>query len=116
MRDIVGTVPGTQFRDGDASEPAKPGVMPVQPPLQIRPRQKALKLSEITKPMTPQMNETMARSALQRVLKAERTAMLGGVAANRQKILASLATLFSNGFKDRKFNFTTLRLHILYLK
>jgi hypothetical protein len=50
------------------------------------------------------MNESMARSALQRVLKAERTAMLGGVAANRQKIIASLATLFSGDFKDRKLN------------
>lgn len=102
MDDMPSTAAITRtFRGGEDSELAKPGV--VQPPVQIRPRQRALKLAEIAKPLTPQMNESMARSALQRVLKAERAAMLGGVAANRQKILASLATLFSGDFKDRKF-------------
>lgn len=92
----------SRFRDMDDLEPAKLGVLPIQPPVQIRSRPRALKLTEITKPLAPQMNETMARSALQRVLKAERSAMLGGVAAIRQKVLASLATLFSDDFKDRK--------------
>ena len=54
-----------------------------------------MKLSEMAKPLTPQMNQTMAVAALQRVLKAERTAMLGGVATVRQKIIASLASMFS---------------------
>ena len=93
-----------RFRDGDDPEPAKPGMAQIQPQAQSRARQRALKLAEIAKPLTPQMNESMARSALQRVLKAERTAMLGGVAANRQKIIASLATLFSGDFKDRKLS------------
>ncbi|XP_046643772.1 symplekin-like [Daphnia pulicaria] len=97
MDDGVAAV-SPRFRDGD--DPAKPGIAQIQPQVQIRARQRALKLAEIVKPLTPQMNESMARSALQRVLKAERTAMLGGVAANRQKILASLATLFSGDFKD----------------
>lgn len=101
MDDMPGAAvitPGS--RGGEDPESAKPGVASIQPPVQIRARQRALKLAEIAKPLTPQMNESMAHSALQRVLKAERTAMLGGVAANRQKILASLATLFSGDFKD----------------
>lgn len=44
----------------------------------------------------------MSRSALQRVLRAERSAMLGGVATIRQKIISSLASLFSDDYKDRK--------------
>lgn len=109
MDDIPGAAvitPG--FRGGEDPESAKPGVASIQPAVQIRARQRALKLAEIAKPLTPQMNESMARSALQRVLKAERTAMLGGVAANRQKILASLATLFSGDFKDRKLLISNL--------
>lgn len=113
MDDGVAAV-SPRFRDGD--DPAKPGIAQIQPQVQIRARQRALKLAEIVKPLTPQMNESMARSALQRVLKAERTAMLGGVAANRQKILASLATLFSGDFKDRKLPvlFVTPKFNITF--
>lgn len=115
MDDNGGPVTTTRYRDGEDPEPPKPGVAPIQPPVQIRARQRALKLAEISKPLTPQMNETMARSALQRVLKAERIAILGGVAANRQKILASLATLFSGDFKDRKLlkRYTQSYVHVL---
>lgn len=99
------------------AESTKTGIVP-QVPVPIRTRQRALKLAEITKPLTPEMNDVMARSALQRVLKAERTAMLGGVAATRQKILASLATLFSGEFKNRMlftiFTFRNTQLTIFH--
>ena len=74
------------------TEPESVGKAPSIAP-KSRPR--PMKLSEMAKPLTPQMNQTMAVAALQRVLKAERTAMLGGVATVRQKIIASLASMFS---------------------
>ena len=97
----------SKLRDNEDGEKAKTGAQPptANVPVQVRPRQRALKLAEITKPMTPEMNDFMARSALQRVLKAERVAMLGGVASIRQKLLATLATLFSEDFKNRNVHY-----------
>jgi len=79
------------------TEPESVGKAPSTAP-KSRPR--PMKLTEMVKPLTPQMNQSMAVAALQRVLKAERTAMLGGVATVRQKIIASLATLFSEDLMD----------------
>ena len=98
-----------------SNESTKPGIVPSQAPAPIRPRQRALKLAEITKPLTPELNDSMARSAFQRVLKAERIAMLGGVAATRQKILASLATLFSGDFKNRMLFTLLIICFIIFL-
>ena len=96
------THPATsKIRDNDDGEKAKP-VPNIAAP--VRPRQRALKLAEITKPMTPEMNDSMALSALRRLPKAERVAMLGGVASIRQKLLASLATLFCEDFKNRNIS------------
>ena len=100
----------SRFHDGDDFESSKTGSFPSAPASTQGRRPRALKLTEITKQLTPQANESLARSALQRVLKAERTAMLGGVAAIRQKIIASLAALFSEDFKDRKCLFAYIWL------
>ena len=91
----------SKIRDVEDGEKAKP-ILNIPAP--VRPRQRALKLPEITKPMTKEMNDSMALSALRRVLKAERVAMLGGVASIRQKLLASLATLFCEDFKNRNIS------------
>jgi len=89
-----------RFRDFDDMD-TKPDVasIPVPP---TRPRVRALTLAEITKPLSSATNETLAKSALQRVLKSELTAMHAGVANTRQKIISYLAALFSDDFKDSK--------------
>lgn len=89
-----------KFSDFEDIEQAKPSV-PLQLP-SSRVKQRQLKLTEITKPLSPQINESIAQSAFQRILKAERTAMLAGVLTVRQKILSSLATLYSEDLKDSK--------------
>lgn len=91
------------------NEPPKPDAPPVQPvALPVRPKQRPMKLAEMTKPLSPQANLKLAKAALGRLLKAERTAMLGGMAATRQKILASLVTLFPDDFRNRKMLFLSM--------
>lgn len=92
-----------RFRDfDDMDTKADVASIPVPP---SRPRMRALTLAEITKPLSSSMNETLAKSALQRVLKSELTAMHAGVANTRQKIISYLATLFSEDFKDTVVDF-----------
>ena len=87
------------------SEPLKHGAAPG---VQSRIRQRPLKFSEMTKQLSPQMNDSMALSALNRLLKSERTAMLGGVASIRQKILSALASIFAKDFKTVMVDFIML--------
>lgn len=101
MTDDTITEPVALKKEQDENDP-RPGAPTTQPTVPTRPRQRAMKLSEMTKPLSPQANVNLAKAAFNRLLKSERTAMLGGMATTRQKILASLVTLFADDFRERK--------------
>lgn len=97
------TSPSPRFRDFEDMD-LKPDVASIPVP-QTRPRMRALTLAEITKPLSSTMSETLSKSALQRVLKSELTAMHAGVANTRQKIISSLPALFSEDCQDTVVDF-----------
>lgn len=117
MLESASDIASSVKREPDENEP-KAVAVPAQPSLPVRARQRPMKLSEMTKPLSSKENANLAKAALGRLLKAERTAMLGGVAALRQKILASLVTLFAEDFRERKNSFPIhkkeIRSYIIY--
>ena len=56
---------------------------------------KMLKLSEVTKPLSSETRHKMIMGAVQRILSAEKAAVVGGVPGVRNKIIATLAASFS---------------------
>lgn len=66
----------------------------------MKQRIKTLKLSEITKPLENEMMIKMMAGAVQRILKAERDAAIGGVTAVRTKIITTLAATFNRKVRD----------------
>lgn len=66
----------------------------------MKQRIKTLKLSEITKPLENEVMLKMMADAVQRILKAERSAALGGVTTVRTKIITTLAASFSRKVRD----------------
>ncbi|XP_033334950.2 symplekin scaffold protein isoform X4 [Megalopta genalis] len=72
-----------------------------------RNRLKALKLSEITKPLSKEVKEKMLLMAVNRILSSEKTAVFGGVAAIRSKILTTLAATFNPYIKEAVLRYIT---------
>ncbi|XP_020289521.1 symplekin isoform X2 [Pseudomyrmex gracilis] len=72
-----------------------------------RSRLKALKLAEVTKPLAKDVKERMLLMAVNRVLLAEKTAVFGGVAAVRSKILTTLAATFNPYIKEAVLRYIT---------
>ncbi|XP_066581188.1 symplekin [Prorops nasuta] len=72
-----------------------------------RNRVKSLKLSEITKPLPRDMKEKMLLMAVNRILQAEMTAVHGGVASVRSKILTTLAATFNPFVKEVVLHYIT---------
>ncbi|XP_047365188.1 symplekin isoform X2 [Vespa velutina] len=72
-----------------------------------RNRLKSLKLSEVTKPLTKEGKETMLLMAVNRILIAEKVAVLGGVSAVRSKILTTLAATFNPYIKEAVLHYIT---------
>ncbi|KAJ4429987.1 hypothetical protein ANN_22191 [Periplaneta americana] len=68
-------------------------------------RIKTLKLSEITKPLEKETMLKMMADAVQRILKAERDAALGGVSAVRNKIITTLAASFKRNVREVVLSF-----------
>lgn len=74
-----------------------------------RTRLKALKLSEVTKPLPKEVKEKMLLMAVNRILLSEKTAMFGGVAAIRYnsswalRILKNTINRDSNDFLENLF-------------
>ncbi|XP_067136440.1 symplekin [Centruroides vittatus] len=68
-------------------------------------RMKQLNLNEITKPLTKEDSDNLVISAVERILKAERSAALGGISQIRIKILACLATQFRAEISEMLRNF-----------
>ncbi|XP_014601735.1 PREDICTED: symplekin [Polistes canadensis] len=72
-----------------------------------RNRLKSLKLSEVTKPLSKEGKETMLLMAVNRILLAEKVAVLGGVSAVRSKILTTLAATFNPYIKEAVLHYIT---------
>ncbi|KAG7207725.1 hypothetical protein KM043_009341 [Ampulex compressa] len=72
-----------------------------------RNRLKALKLSEVTKPLSKEVKERMLLMAVNRILLCEKTAVFGGVAAVRSKILTTLAATFNPYIKEAVLRYIT---------
>lgn len=72
-----------------------------------RNRLKALKLTEVTKPLSKETKERMLLMAVNRILLSEKTAVLGGVAAIRSKILTTLAATFNPYIKEAVLRYIT---------
>jgi len=66
---------------------------------------KTLKLSEITRPLSDGAKKTMILNAVQRILKAEKAAVIGGIPAVRNKIITTLAATFSADIKGILLDF-----------
>lgn len=66
----------------------------------MKQRIKTLKLSEITKPLENEMMLKMMADTVQRILKAEKNAALGGVTAVRTKIITTLAATFNRKVRE----------------
>lgn len=72
-----------------------------------RNRQKVLKLAEITKPMSKEMKEKMFLMAINRILNAEKSAIQGGVASVRSKILSTMAATFNRCVQNAVLRYIT---------
>lgn len=72
-----------------------------------RNRLKALKLSEVTKPLPKDVKERILLMAVNRILRSEKTAVFGGVAAVRSKILTTLAATFNPYIKEAVLRYIT---------
>merc|ERR1719402_1338284 len=64
-----------------------------------------LKLAEITKPLSDTTKKTMILNAIQRILKAERSAIVGGIPHVRHKIITTLAAQFTQDIKGILLDF-----------
>lgn len=72
-----------------------------------RNRLKALKLGEVTKPLSKEIKERMLLMAVNRILLAEKTAIHGGVSPVRSKILTTLAATFNPYIKEAVLRYIT---------
>ncbi|XP_034233611.1 symplekin [Thrips palmi] len=61
----------------------------------LKQKARALKLAEITRPLSPEMKTKMCLSAVKRILNAEKIAMFGGVNSIRNKIIVTLASTYN---------------------
>ena len=66
----------------------------------MKQRIKTLKLSEITNPLESEVLEKMMADSIQRILKAEKSAALGGVLPVRNKIVTTLAATFNKRVRE----------------
>lgn len=68
-------------------------------------RTKTLKFQEITKPLSRIAKEKFLADSVGRVLRAERQAIVGGVALQRRKVLTVLAATFTNSVRETIIKF-----------
>ncbi|KAK3581424.1 hypothetical protein CHS0354_016286 [Potamilus streckersoni] len=74
-------------------DPFKPPIMPVRRGV------KQFKLSAVTQPLSNDTMDLLTRQALQRILKAERAAVVGNALPARTKLIASLVSLCGGELK-----------------
>ncbi|XP_053692302.1 symplekin-like [Sabethes cyaneus] len=66
---------------------------------------KVLRLQEITKPQSRDLRLTFLNDAVKRILKAERAALIGGVASKRSRIVTVFGSCFMNSVRDAILEF-----------
>ncbi|XP_068085676.1 symplekin isoform X2 [Anabrus simplex] len=71
----------------------------------VKQRIKTLKLSEITKPLDDDIKKEMLESAIKRILKSEKDALMGGVGPVRNKIITTLAATYNQKVREVVLNF-----------
>lgn len=72
-----------------------------------RNRVKLLKLAEVTKPLVKEAKEKMILMAVTRILRAEKSAIFGGIAAVRAKVLTTVAATFNPFVKEAVLHYIT---------
>ena len=103
-RGISTLVGMTTVQDGDEKKaPVK--LTPAGLTSRKRGAGKTLKLTDITKPLAEGAQKKMILSAVQRILKAEKAAVAGGIPAVRNKIITTLAASFSQDVKGVLLDF-----------
>ncbi|XP_030376114.1 symplekin [Scaptodrosophila lebanonensis] len=65
----------------------------------MKERAKALKLQEITKPLSRNVKEQFLLGAVKRILNSERQCIMGGVAAKRRKLVTVIAATFPDNVR-----------------
>merc|ERR1719315_821892 len=102
----ISTVVGmTTDRDVDSNDKPKVKLTPAGLTSRKGRSGKTLKLSEITKPLSDGAKKTMILNAVQRILKAEKAAVIGGISGVRNKIITTLAATFSADIKGVLLDF-----------
>jgi len=102
----ISTVVGmTTDREADSSDKPKVKLTPAGLTGRKGRSGKTLKLSEITKPLSDGAKKTMILNAVQRILKAEKAAVIGGISGVRNKIITTLAATFSADIKGVLLDF-----------
>ncbi|XP_008544685.1 symplekin [Microplitis demolitor] len=86
-------------KDREKEKEAK-AVLEAEKTLAKRARIKVLKLAEVTKPLSRDTKEKMLLMAVNRILRAEKSAIFGGVATVRSKILTTLAATFKPHIRE----------------
>ncbi|XP_054261874.1 symplekin-like [Macrosteles quadrilineatus] len=80
------------------------------------PKRRALKLSEITRPMDERKRQRMAVDAVRRILQTEKSAIMGGVFPLYTKMIATLGTTSNDDVKQTILQYITedlrKRLHL----
>ena len=66
----------------------------------LKQKARALKLAEITRPLSPEMKTKLCLSAVKRILNAEKTAVFGGVSSVRNKIIVTLASTYNSDVRN----------------
>jgi symplekin len=66
----------------------------------MKPRIKSLKLQDVTKALTRDVKNQFLVNAVQRILRADRTSIVGGVSFKRRRILTVLASTFTKSVRD----------------
>lgn len=66
----------------------------------MKQRAKAFKLQEITKPLSKEVKEKFLLDCVQRVLKAEKVSIMGGVSAQHRRILIVLGSSFNATIRE----------------
>ncbi|XP_055603374.1 symplekin-like [Uranotaenia lowii] len=66
----------------------------------LKQRVKVLRLQEVTKPQPRDLKHTFLNDAVRRILKAEKQALIGGVASKRRRIITVFGSCFMNSVRD----------------
>ena len=101
----ISTVVGRQTEPDEKDKPAAVKLTPAGLTSRKSKAGKALKLSEVTKPLSVETRQAMVLAAVKRILGAEKSAVVGGVPGLRNKIISTLAASLSMEIKTALLEF-----------